>query len=176
MESCRRLRELRISFQIQVNHQDDLTSQLLCSRHRGKNEFFFVDVHTGGGGSGQSGRLWTGGGGSKSLFFCGRHKWTTPNINDTTFYGTQNPPILNSQGRYVSNAAKILLTAGVDIKEVQEMVEHHLQDMILKHFDPKKADSIFTDEGEVRRRSSILFISDKLIMWPKPGLVISSVK
>jgi hypothetical protein len=29
------------------------------------------------------------------------------------------------------------------------MVERHLQDMILKHFDPKKADSIFTDEGEV---------------------------
>ena len=67
MESCRRLRELRISFQIQVNHQDDLTSQLLCSRHRGKNEFFCGRPH-GGGGSGQSGRLWTGGG-SKSLFF-----------------------------------------------------------------------------------------------------------
>lgn len=29
------------------------------------------------------------------------------------------------------------------------MVERHLQDMILKYFDPKKADSIFTDEGEV---------------------------
>ena len=43
-----------------------------------KMNFFFVDVHTGGGGSGQSGRLWTGGGGSKSLFFCGRHIWTTP--------------------------------------------------------------------------------------------------
>ena len=41
------------------------------------------------------------------------------------------------------------LVSGVDIKEVQEMVETHLKDMILKHFDPKKADSIFTDEGEV---------------------------
>ena len=39
---------------------------------------------------------------------------------------------------------------GVGIKEVQEMVENHLKAMILKHFDPKKADSIFSDEGEVR--------------------------
>ena len=29
------------------------------------------------------------------------------------------------------------------------MVETHLQTMIFKYFDPKKADSIFTDEGEV---------------------------
>jgi negative elongation factor C/D len=29
------------------------------------------------------------------------------------------------------------------------MVENHLKSMIVKHFDPKKADSIFTDEGEV---------------------------
>ena len=43
-----------------------------------------------------------------------------------------------------------LIQAGVDLKEVQEIVENHLKDMILKHFDPKKADSIFTDEGEVR--------------------------
>lgn len=37
----------------------------------------------------------------------------------------------------------------MDIKIVQEMVENHLKSMIMKHFDPKKADSIFTDEGEV---------------------------
>lgn len=29
------------------------------------------------------------------------------------------------------------------------MVENHLKDMILKTFDPKKADTIFTEEGEV---------------------------
>ena len=40
----------------------------------------------------------------------------------------------------------LFFQAGVDIKEVQEMVENHLKDMLLKHFDPKKADSIFTDE------------------------------
>jgi len=44
--------------------------------------------------------------------------------------------------------AEWLIQAGIDIKEVQEMVERHLQDMILQHFDMKKADSIFTDEGE----------------------------
>lgn len=29
------------------------------------------------------------------------------------------------------------------------MVENHLKDMILKTFDPKRADTIFTEEGEV---------------------------
>ena len=38
----------------------------------------------------------------------------------------------------------------MDIKQVQSMVETHLQNMIFKYFDPKKADSIFTDEGEVK--------------------------
>ena len=42
-----------------------------------------------------------------------------------------------------------VIISGIDIKDVQEMVENHLQEMILKNFDPKKADSIFTDEGEV---------------------------
>jgi len=32
-----------------------------------------LDVHKGGGGSGPCGRMWTGG--SKTWFFCGRHKW-----------------------------------------------------------------------------------------------------
>lgn len=35
------------------------------------------------------------------------------------------------------------------VTEVQAMVENHLKDMILKTFDPKKADTIFTEEGEV---------------------------
>ena len=41
------------------------------------------------------------------------------------------------------------LFLGVELKDVQEIVETHLKSMILKNFDPKKADSIFTDEGEV---------------------------
>ena len=38
----------------------------------------------------------------------------------------------------------------MEITEVQAMVENHLKDMILKSFDPKKADTIFTEEGKVR--------------------------
>ncbi|XKL60091.1 hypothetical protein PGB90_001107 [Kerria lacca] len=41
-----------------------------------------------------------------------------------------------------------LIMAGMEITEVQAMVENHLKDMILKSFDPKKADTIFTEEGK----------------------------
>lgn len=34
--------------------------------------------------------------------------------------------------------------------DVEQMVENHLETLIIKHFDPKKADSIFSAEGEVR--------------------------
>lgn len=44
--------------------------------------------------------------------------------------------------------AEWLIMAGMKISEVQALVEDHLKQMILKHFDPKKADTIFTDEGE----------------------------
>lgn len=44
---------------------------------------------------------------------------------------------------------------------MQAMVENHLKDMILKTFDPKKADTIFTEEGEV----SIAFISKTIINY-----------
>lgn len=40
---------------------------------------------------------------------------------------------------------------------MQETVENHLKSLLIKHFDPRKADSIFTEEGEVRR--SILFLT-----------------
>ncbi|KAK7114702.1 negative elongation factor D-like [Littorina saxatilis] len=43
--------------------------------------------------------------------------------------------------------AEWLIHSGVKISEVQDMVEAHLKEMILKNFDPKKADSIFTDGG-----------------------------
>ena len=45
--------------------------------------------------------------------------------------------------------------------DVQAMVENHLKDMILKTFDPKKADTIFTEEGEV-----------SLSVWPKGVRVV----
>lgn len=46
--------------------------------------------------------------------------------------------------------------------EVQAMVENHLKDMILKTFDPKKADTIFTEEGEV---SIIAELSKYSFLW-----------
>lgn len=48
-------------------------------------------------------------------------------------------------------------TTGASINDVQAMVENHLKQMILKTFDPKKADTIFTEEGDVCIK--ILFIS-----------------
>ncbi|GLH09589.1 hypothetical protein R5R35_004636 [Gryllus longicercus] len=44
--------------------------------------------------------------------------------------------------------AEWLILGGVKVTDVQAMVENHLKDMILKTFDPKKADTIFTEEGE----------------------------
>lgn len=44
--------------------------------------------------------------------------------------------------------AEWLITGGVNVTSVQAMVENHLKEMILKTFDPKKADTIFTEEGE----------------------------
>lgn len=40
--------------------------------------------------------------------------------------------------------------SGVEPLQVQETVENHLKSLLIKHFDPRKADSIFTEEGEVR--------------------------
>lgn len=45
--------------------------------------------------------------------------------------------------------AEWLILAGVSVTDVQAMVENHLKDMILRTFDPKEADTIFTEEGEV---------------------------
>lgn len=35
------------------------------------------------------------------------------------------------------------------MEEVQDVVEKHLKDLIVKNFDPKKADSIFSGAGQV---------------------------
>ncbi|KAL3276242.1 hypothetical protein HHI36_020958 [Cryptolaemus montrouzieri] len=44
--------------------------------------------------------------------------------------------------------AEWLIIGGVKVQDVQAMVENHLKDMILKTFDPKKADIIFTQDVE----------------------------
>lgn len=55
--------------------------------------------------------------------------------------------------------AEWLILAGATITDVQSMVENHLKEMILKTFDPKKADTIFTEEGEVISPSLIIYFN-----------------
>lgn len=55
--------------------------------------------------------------------------------------------------------AEWLILAGATITDVQSMVENHLKEMILKTFDPKKADTIFTEEGEVISLSLIIYLN-----------------
>lgn len=60
--------------------------------------------------------------------------------------------LLSQNYRAVAQMANLvaewLILGGVKVPDVQAMVENHLKDMILKTFDPKKADTIFTEEGE----------------------------
>ncbi|CAH3042766.1 unnamed protein product, partial [Pocillopora meandrina] len=44
--------------------------------------------------------------------------------------------------------ANWLIVTGAKVTDVEQMVENHLETLIIKHFDPKKADSIFSAEGE----------------------------
>lgn len=55
-----------------------------------------------------------------------------------------------------------LHTAGYRKREIQAMVEEHLKSLVLKHFDPKKADLIFTEEGSVSECSLINFVPSLL--------------
>ncbi|XP_005993626.1 negative elongation factor C/D isoform X1 [Latimeria chalumnae] len=48
----------------------------------------------------------------------------------------------------VNLLAEWLIQMGVEPVQVQETVENHLKNLLIKHFDPRKADSIFTEEGE----------------------------
>ncbi|XP_019612714.1 negative elongation factor C/D isoform X3 [Rhinolophus sinicus] len=48
----------------------------------------------------------------------------------------------------VNLLAEWLIQTGVEPVQVQETVENHLKSLLIKHFDPRKADSIFTEEGE----------------------------
>jgi negative elongation factor C/D len=47
----------------------------------------------------------------------------------------------------VNLLAEWLILTGVPVQEVQLMVENHLRNLIMKNFDPKKADTIFNLEG-----------------------------
>lgn len=61
--------------------------------------------------------------------------------------------------------AEWLILAGVCVTDVQAMVENHLKDMILRTFDPKKADTIFTEEGEVIDAKFIVKLSLKFFFF-----------
>ena len=47
----------------------------------------------------------------------------------------------------VNLLAEWLIITGVPVQDVQNIVESHLKNLIMKHFDPKKADTIFNLEG-----------------------------
>ena len=49
----------------------------------------------------------------------------------------------------VNLLAEWLIISGIPVQDVQLMVENHLRNLIMKHFDPKKADNIFNLEGVV---------------------------
>lgn len=48
----------------------------------------------------------------------------------------------------INLSAEWLIKTGMEVHEVQQLVEDHLKQMIIKHFDPKKADRIFADEND----------------------------
>ncbi len=76
--------------------------------------------------------------------------------------GAPEPVVDILSGNYVAVAqtanlfAEWLIVTGVPVTEVQLMVENHLRNLIVKHFDPIKADSIFNlDAGVCTNRSKI---------------------
>ncbi|MBW03297.1 Negative elongation factor C/D, partial [Eschrichtius robustus] len=48
----------------------------------------------------------------------------------------------------VNLLAQWLIQTGVEPVQVQQTVENHLKTLLMQQFDPRKADSIFTEEGE----------------------------
>ena len=47
---------------------------------------------------------------------------------------------------------------GMKKKDITALVEEHLKDLVLKHFDPRKADRIFAEAGSVSRNSALCII------------------
>ncbi|KAL6076758.1 hypothetical protein STEG23_017639 [Scotinomys teguina] len=71
----------------------------------------------------------------------------------------------------VNLLAEWLIQTGVEPVQVQETVENHLKSLLIKHFDPRKADSIFTEEGGVLDGFSPLpFVSLALTGKQKAGV------
>uniref|UniRef100_A0A8C4NHA9 Negative elongation factor complex member C/D n=1 Tax=Eptatretus burgeri TaxID=7764 RepID=A0A8C4NHA9_EPTBU len=66
-------------------------------------------------------------------------------VNSSTFYPVDCDSCLS--GVFLLYCTCDYKCAGVEPEQVQEMVENHLKSLLIKHFDPRKADSIFTEEG-----------------------------
>ncbi|MGH0187672.1 UNVERIFIED_CONTAM: hypothetical protein FKN15_025895, partial [Acipenser sinensis] len=65
-----------------------------------------------------------------------------------TEYSCMRSPELAALSVLMENPFVCLCSLGVEPAQVQERVENHLKTLLIKHFDPQKADSIFTVEGE----------------------------
>lgn len=72
----------------------------------------------------------------------------------------------------VNAMIELLHAAGYRKREIQSMVEEHLKSLVLRHFDPKKADLIFTEEGSVsidmakfKIEMVQLFLCDNWFSW-----------
>jgi hypothetical protein len=94
-----------------------------------------------------------------SFFWLTTVFYLMPGIFDTikSYFkhgGAPEPVVDLLSGNYIAVAqtanlfAEWLIVTGVPVTEVQLMVESHLRNLIVKHFDPIKADSIFNlDSG-----------------------------
>ena len=76
-------------------------------------------------------------------------KWLSVHIKFRGFKKVLFPSKSSGVHNYVRNKSLLVIFAGASVEEVQELVEKHLRDLIVKNFDPKKADSIFTSSGQV---------------------------
>lgn len=56
----------------------------------------------------------------------------------------------------INLTAEWLIKTGMEVHDVQQLVEDHLKQMIIKHFDPKKADKIFADDNDENQTPSWL--------------------
>ena len=69
--------------------------------------------------------------------------------------GTPEDAIQNLSSSYVALAQMVNLLAdwmvhlGITPLEIQNLIENHFYSLVIKHFDPKKADKIFNTEGKV---------------------------
>lgn len=78
-----------------------------------------------------------------------RIKWVATQFNSSV-YCKCNAKFSVLYDYYIIYIIITTISSGVEPAQVQERVENHLKSLLIKHFDPQKADSIFTVEGEVR--------------------------